>query len=936
MVGRVIRGRERELTQIEGVVTAARTGRTRVLVLAGETGIGKSTLLDSAGRAAAGMRLLRTTGMPVEAHVGFVGLADLLTPILDHRVRLPVAQRNAIEHALALDQADPSARFGCGRLALRVATLALLAAAAEERPTLVIVDDAQWLDQESIDILGFAARRLSADPIGFLFAVRTAPGDPPAADPPVPGLAGFPVLRLAGLDPRASAELLAAAAPELTGTLVRDTVLATAAGNPLAIQEIPRLLGRDALASAVLAQPLPVGEATRQSVDRVLAELDTDTRTALVVAAASQDPRWADVGVALAEIGLTLRELEPAERTGLIRLGAEPGFRHPLVRAAVYHGAPAASRRAAHRALAAVAAGPQALETRAGHLASAATGPDPAVAAALTAAGGTARERGAWQSAVVAFRRAAHFTTDPDRRSAHLLAAAQAALLAAAPIAADLAAEAAESARDPLVRARAHRVLATMWNIAGDARRSTSLLTAAADRVAQLDGELSMLLRLDATVSSLHYGDYELADAVTREAVERWAPTARSGPADAELLLAARIARGWVRFCRAEADPEEPFGVPLPQVLARIPDGPGVLPFAALALPWLEYYEQAREVLDRIRLAEPGNTASPDLLSFFRTVDADLAFRTGRWTIGFATATEAARLAGDLGHRNIQARALTLVAQYEAATGRADDCRRHVAQAVEIAQSSGLVPIEVFGAAALGLLASGARDYEAAVAHLDFVRVNLESSGTRHPGIIPWAADLVEALHRTGATDAAARLLAEHEQRVIRTRYRTGEFGVARCRLVLGQVSEEHEAGIARLGYDSPVPAPFEQARLLLTYGEHLRLRGRRRAARRPLRDAEMIFTRLGAAPWAQRATAELRATGGRAAPPVGSALDGLSPQELQVAREIVRGLRNREAATALFLSPKTVEGHLSNIYRKLGIRSRAELVARMAGTDLG
>ncbi|MEV8516800.1 LuxR family transcriptional regulator [Dactylosporangium sp. NPDC051484] len=912
-------GRERELARLEGVVRAARTGRAEVLVLAGEPGIGKTALLDVVAREATGMRVLRTTGMPTDTRIGFVGLADLLTPIIAHREQLPATQRTAIERALALDQAVPAEPVSDGRLALRVATLALLAAAAEQQPTLVVVDDAQWMDQETIDVLGFAARRLAADPIGLLFAVRTTLDEPPAS-----GLAGFPVLHLAGLDPQASTELLAATAPQLSEPLIREAVLSTAAGNPLALREIPQLLGPDTLSGAVLDRPLPVGEAIRQSAGRVLAGLTERSRMALVVASASQDAHWADVGAALSELGLSRHDLEPAEHCGLIHLDAEPGFRHPLVRAAVYHEAPPATRRSAHRALAA-AAGPQAVETRAGHLASAAIGPDPQVAAALADAGCVARTRGAWQSATIAFRRAAHFATDPDLRIAHLLAAAQTALLIAAPTAAQLATEVAASARDPLTRARAQRILGALWNISGDARRATTLFTAIADRIAHLDAEFSMLLRLDASASALHCGDYELADAVTRDAVER------SGSTSAELVLAARIARGWARFCRAEADPDEPFGVPLPQVLARIPDGPGVLPFAALTLPWLEYYDQARDVLERIE-REYGDSVPPDRMAFSRIVDADLCFRTGQWTTGFATAAEAVRLAGDLGHRNIQARALTLQALYEAATGRAGDCRQHVAEAVEIAQSAQLLPVEVYGAAALGLLASGSRDYESAQVQFGFVRAGLESCGARHPGIIPWAADLTEALYRTGATASAARLLAEYEQRVARTRYRTGEIEIARCRLVLGQIDDDLEHRVDRLAYGSAVPAPFEQARLLLAYGEHLRLNGRRSAARRPLRDAGMIFARLGAVRWADRSTAELRAAGGRAAPPSSSPIGRLSPQELQVAREIARGLRNREAATALFLSPKTVEGHLSSIYRKLGIRSRAELIAQMAG----
>lgn len=387
-------------------------------------------------------------------------------------------------------------------------------------------------------------------------------------------------------------------------------------------------------------------------------------------------------------------------------------------------------------------------------------------------------------------------------------------------------------------------------------------------------------------------------------------------------------------MCRAESDPTEPLGAPLAEIVARIPDGPGIIPFVVMALPWLDRYDLAREVLDRIRFDHATNLA-PDFVLFAQIVEVELAYRTGRWAAGLAMAEETARLAGDLGHRSLRARALTQLALFEAATGRADDCQRHVREADSVAQSTGLSPIETYGALASGLCALGERDYESAAAHLEYVRSNVEKSDLRHPGIIPWAADLVEALYRVGARAAAVELLAEHEERVRRTDCRSARIGVARCRIILGMDEDEAYASMVdRLGYTSPVPAPFEQARLLLAYGERLRLAGRRKESRRPLHRAKIMFDQLRATPWARRSEAELRASGGRVTPVNESVVDLLSAQELQVAREVVRGARNREVAAALFLSQKTVERHLSNAYRKLGVRSRAELVARIAAID--
>ncbi len=373
----------------------------------------------------------------------------------------------------------------------------------------------------------------------------------------------------------------------------------------------------------------------------------------------------------------------------MIHLGVEPGFRHPLVRAAVYHEAPTASRRAAHRALAAAATGDQAAETRAGHLASAATGPDPTVAQALADAGRTAGDRGAWQTAMTAYRRAAQFTTDPKLRTAHLLAAAQAALLASAPSAAEIAVSAAATP-DPLVRAQAHRILATLWNINGDARRAASLLIASADRIAALDAEFSMLLRLDAAAFALHCGDYELADSVAHDAVER------SAALGGELLLAARVAQGWVRFCRAEADPAEPFGVPVAEVTARIPTGPGVLPFPRSPCPGWSTTTRRGQCSIGSKPTPPGTSHPTCCRSPAPSTRTSRSVPAGGPSASPPRRTPPGSPA--TWDRNIRARALALLAQYAAAMGRSDECERYVTEAVEIAQSTGLMPIEVFGA----------------------------------------------------------------------------------------------------------------------------------------------------------------------------------------------------------------------------------------------
>ncbi|MGH8826398.1 MAG: AAA family ATPase, partial [Jiangellaceae bacterium] len=300
-------GRDAELERLGSVVDAAVAGRSAAVVVAGDAGIGKSALVGETVRAATAARVLRTDGVQTEAHVSLSGLFDVLTPILDNRHELPDPQRAALERAFSIDGAfaRPPAE---DPLSLRVATHALLAVAAEASPLLVVVDDAQWVDRESLQTLLFAVRRLHADRIGFLFAVRATDADALPAD-----LSDLPVLTLSGLDAYASRALLLAQAPELTDRAVIETIHATAQGNPLALIEIPGLLGPDPMASGVLSRPLPIGEVIQGSVTPRLAGLPERSGQAMVIAAAAHDLRRDNVSGALAQVGLDMSDLAAAE-----------------------------------------------------------------------------------------------------------------------------------------------------------------------------------------------------------------------------------------------------------------------------------------------------------------------------------------------------------------------------------------------------------------------------------------------------------------------------------------------------------------------------------------------------------------------------------------------------------------------------------------------
>jgi DNA-binding CsgD family transcriptional regulator len=502
-----------------------------------------------------------------------------------------------------------------------------------------------------------------------------------------------------------------------------------------------------------------------------------------------------------------------------------------------------------------------------------------------------------------------------------LLEAARSAVHGEPQSATDLAAAASDTTSDPIVRAHAHRIMAARWNTGGDVRRAVAMLRTDAERVRLLDPKLSVTLLLEAAGPALHAADRALAEDVAEQAL------AQSVALDEELEFAARVTRGWVDLCWGDVDPALPFGVPWDELVAAVPHGPGVLPNVVATLPWLDMDAQARVVIERLQ-ARGRDLRDPSTLPFALAAGSELDYRAGRWPAGIAAATEAAGLATELGDHNIRARCLINLAWFDAAMGHERECRARVAEAIDIAQRSGAAALQTFGTAATGLLAMTLGDYEAAASDLRRVQRGLAEQGVVHPGIVSWAEDLAEALHRCGRVDAAHEVLDTHAVRVSRARYRPGEMAILRARLAMRHDGPEIEKAIASVAATMASTVPFEYARYLLTYGEWLHLRDRRTAARTPLQEAHSLLARLGAAPWAERARAGLRAAGGkvdrRPEPP---ALSSLTPQEIRVARAAANGQRNREIAASLFLSTKTVESYLSSVYRKLAIRSRSQLV---------
>jgi DNA-binding CsgD family transcriptional regulator len=915
-------GRTGECARIELLLDAARRGRGGALVLCGEAGVGKTALLRQAAQQAAGFRVLGAQGVESEMELPFAGLSDLLRPVLGELVALPSRQQAALRGALALGAEARGEPF-----AVCAAALSLLGVAAEKVPLAVLVDDAHWLDVGSAEALAFAARRLDAEQVAMLFAVRD--GEPAAFDP-----RGLEVLRLAGLADDAARALLATHARHPPAPAVVERILWAARGNPLALIELVMLLSRPQLAGEEpLEEPLPVGAAVQRAFLRRVERLGEPVRRALLVAAASVTGELRPILRAAAALGLTVSMLEQAETAGLVALQAgRVVFHHPLVRSVVYVTAPPAERRAVHRALAAALQEKGDDAEQAWHLAGAAFAPDEAVATALERAARVAGDRGGQAAAASAFERAARLSEDPQARVTRLVAAAEAARLAGRlDKAASLLEEAATHTAWP-GRARIWHTRGRIELFRGRAETAYELLTTAAEKTAFQDRDTAATMLAEAAVAAFLRGDTPGALATAQRAdqlraadggltelittlalgvaLDSMGQTSRSVPT---LLRAAAI---------AEQLHEKPSPVPVEYVL-----------FAALVLVWTGEFARARRLVRQV-LEEARTASALGILPLGLYVLATLETRTGQWAAAYASATEAARIAADTGDQLWRCYALGAMALIEAARGQETQCRAHATEAMGLAG-----PLEIEDPRdvrwALGSLELGMGRPEEAIRHLEPMTPAVGQGAAQVPAIIrPAHRDLVEAYIRAGrpVPDTLLNniLAAKDIQSPV------FQAGSAHCLGLLADEMEDVDRWFtAALRAHQTLGMPFLRARTQLCYGERLRRVGRRVEARIQLRPALATFEHLGAEPWADRAAAEIRASGETLRRRDPTAAEQLTPQELQIALTIAGGVTNREAGARLFLSPKTIEVHLSRIYRKLGIRSRTELAHLLVEQDV-
>ncbi|MBO9534716.1 MAG: AAA family ATPase [Solirubrobacteraceae bacterium] len=912
-------GRTTELAAVHARLEAAGAGESAAVVLVGEAGMGKSTMLRAVTEAATerGLTVLRARAVEAEQGLPFAGLHELLLPVIDATGQVAPHHARALHIALGLEPGEPQPPF-----ALAVALLALLGAIADDAPEglLLAVDDAQWLDDDSLDALRFVGRRLGAEGIVLLLAARPEP-DRGLRDQ------GFDVVTIAPLEDEAATAVLHAAAPAELAAGVAAQLLAASGGSPLALVELASHLTADqATGAAALADPpLPTG-AIEGSFRADLDGLPASVAAALLVAAADERASRAELASAILRLGGDPAALTQAEAAGLVIAdGARLLFRHPLLRAVAYHRATGAEQRAAHQALAAVVDG-EARQTA--HLAAATDHPDEAVAERVATQAAAAVARGALDAGSRGYERAAELSPDPTNRARRT---ARAATLYATLGQPDRALRLVESVRaddltDPAVRVTLDRIRGETTMRSGRLDEGYGLLLALAEQMSSADPAQAAEVLVMAGLRDRIVGDYPSMAALTARAAELAGDGLPIHAAFAGVLQAivlvntgdtpgadAAIERSFATF---DADG---FGAFSDELRAS----------ASHCLIWLGHLDRAAAHLQR-QISEARARDALTALICPLTVQAQLDLRRGRLSAAFSAANEALTMAVETRQLGFFAFAAGFLAETEAALGREPECREHAGAAIAIADAVGGAALSLWSRSALGMLELGLGRYDEAIAALEECRAISERIGLVEPSVVQWRGNHVEALFRAGRHEEARASLAAFERGVPSTGWSWAT--AARLRGLLDEEDGVEELMASVAAFDA-AGTTFEAARSRLALGERLRRLRRRRESREPLRMAINTFEQAGATPWATRAREELRATGESIVAGGAIATDDLTPNELRVALLVADGRTNPEVAAELYMARKTVEHHLSQIYRKLGLRGRTELARALAAS---
>jgi DNA-binding CsgD family transcriptional regulator len=904
--GARLRGRSSEVSVLAGLIAAVRAGESRVLVLRGEPGVGKTALLDHLAGQAEGCRVVRVAGVQSEIELAFAGLHQLLAPMLDQLEQLPVPQREALQTAFGMSTGPAPDRFLVG-----LAVLGLLAEVARERPLICVIDDEQWLDQASAQALGFAARRLAADPVGLVLAARVRGEE----------LAGFPELRVEGLAEGDARLLLDSALAGPLDARIRDQIVAEARGNPLALLELPRGMTPAELAGGF---GLPgAGSLTGRIEDSFRRQLDAlppQTRQLLLLAAADPSGDPSLVWRAAGRLGLPVQGAALAAEAGLVEFGARVRFRHPLVRSTAYRSASFPERQEVHGALAEATDPAADPDRRAWHRAQAAAGPDEEVAAELERSAGRAQARGGVAAAAAFLERSVRLTADPAHLAERTLAAAQASMQAGA----------FDQALGLLVMTEAWPLdeLASAWvdllrgQIAfasGAGSDAPPLLLKAARRLEPLNLVLARETYLDAWGATLLAGDLAAGDLAEICRAARALPRSPQ-PGPVELLLdglALLSPDGLAAAAPALRQAVSLFAGDSISTRDRLRWG--WLAQAAALMLWED--EGWRAILARqIQLAR--NAGALERLP----ADLESAGVNAAWSGDFRAAAaliaEAEAVCEATGSRMPSFTALLLVGL----RGSEAEAVPLIDATINAADAGGQGTAVTYARWAAAILHNGLGRYEEA--REEAWQAAGDPSGL-HAAL--WALpELIEAAARSGnmpmAIDAVARL-AETTQ-ASGTDLALGLEARSRALTAGDQAADGwYREAIVRLGCTHLRP---EVARAHLLYGEWLRRQGRRTDAREQLRTAHDLLSAIGMEAFAERARRELAATGETARKrPVQAAVAAsqeLTAQETQVAQLARDGLSNPEIAARLFISTHTVQYHLGKVFTKLGITSRGQL----------
>jgi len=898
-----------ERTTLDRLIEAVRAGDGRALVMRGDPGVGKTVLLEYLARQARGCRVARVVGMQSEMELAFAGLHQLCAPMLSRAEHLPGPQRDALQIAFGIAAGPQPDRFLVG-----LAVLSLMSGVAGERPLICLVDDEQWLDRASAQALGFAARRLAADPVGLVFAARE-PGSE---------LAGLPELEVAGLRDHDARALLDSALAGPLDTRVRDLIIAETRGNPLALLELPRGLRPSELAGGFgLPAAAPLTGRIEDSFVRQLDALPDQTQRLMQLAAADPSGDQSLVWRAAERLGIPVQAAVPAVEAGLAEFSGRVRFRHPLARSAAYRAASFSQRQQLHAALAEVTDPIADPDRRAWHRAHAAAGPEEDVAAELERSAGRAQARGGLAAAAAFLQRSVELSADPAQRTARALAAAEASVSAGAydPALAMLAV--AESGPlDELQRGR----IELLHGMAAYAQRRGSdappLLLRAAKTLEALDPKLARETYLDAWSAALFAGKLASAGSLYHISAEvRRAPPAAEPARPSDLLL-----DGLARLLTDGRQAATPF-------LQRASTG------------FADEDAAVEEVLRWGWLATVGAVVVWDYESCV------------------TIASRGVQLARDLGALTVLAVGLNILTEAVAMGGEFEWAERLIAEADAVTEATGTQVLQ-YGALFLRALQGREADVSrlsevtvrdataggqgTAIEFVDHARAVILNGLGRYAEALPPAQDaadatpelvvagwglveLVEAAARCDEMEVARRALERIKERnsVIATDWGLGMEARSRALVSTGDTAEGlYREAVDRLSRTQLRP---DLARAHLLYGEWLRRAGRRADARGQLRTAHDMLAAIGMEGFAERARRELIATGETVRKRTVDTVTTLTSQEASIARLARDGLTNSEIGARLFLSARTVEWHLRKIFTKLGIRSRRELHAALA-----